>query len=213
MLTKKQRDLLLLIHQKLGEAGVPPSFDEMREALGLKSKSGVHRLITALVERGYLRRLPHKARALEITRLPEDMKSRLFRAPESVEKIIDKVPLYGKIAAGTPIEAIRNEGQTIAVPATLLGPGAFYALTVEGDSMIDAGIRNNDTVIVRKCETANAGDIVVALLDDLEVTLKRIGYEGDTILLKAENPAYPTRSYAAGRVRIQGTLAALMRTY
>lgn len=222
MLTKKQKDLLLFIHEKMSEDDIPPSFEEMKNALGLKSKSGIHRLISALVERGYIERLPHRARALQIIRLPDGFK------PKAEEKamtnlsndmsmptnfILDEVPLYGRIAAGTPIEAVRDEGQTISLPQGMVGSGEHYALTVDGDSMINAGIHDHDTVIIRRCDTANNGDIVVALVDDLEVTLKRLRRAGNKIVLEPENDAHEPRILEPERVKIQGILASLMRTY
>ncbi|MGN7438445.1 MAG: transcriptional repressor LexA [Alcanivorax sp.] len=218
MLTKKQKDLLLFIHEKLSEDDIPPSFEEMKNALGLKSKSGIHRLISALVERGYIERLPHRARALQIKKLPEGLKP----APQPIAQnndhdgyipMLDQVPLLGKIAAGTPIEAVRDEGESIALPQGLLGHGEHYALTVEGDSMIKAGIHDQDTVIIRRADTANNGEIVVALVDDLEVTLKRLRRAGSKIVLEPENDAYEPRVLEPERVKIQGKLANLIRTY
>ncbi len=206
----------------MSEDDIPPSFEEMKNALGLKSKSGIHRLISALVERGYIERLPHRARALQIIRLPDGFK------PKAEEKamtnlsndmsmpanfILDEVPLYGRIAAGTPIEAVRDEGQTISLPQGMVGSGEHYALTVDGDSMINAGIHDHDTVIIRRCDTANNGDIVVALVDDLEVTLKRLRRAGNKIVLEPENDAHEPRILEPERVKIQGILASLMRTY
>jgi repressor LexA len=225
MLTKKQRDLLLLIHERMTKGDIAPSFEEMRDQLGLKSKSGIHRLITGLVERGYLARLPHRARALEVKKLPEGYvpgtadKSTAANTNRAINAVhadsvgVATVPLLGKIAAGTPIEAIADSGDGIDIPSSLLGRGDFYALTVQGDSMIDAGINHGDTVIIRRCDTADNGAIVVALIDDLEVTLKRLRRKDGMIILQAENPAYDDRSLSPGRVKIQGQLASLIRTY
>lgn len=227
MLTKKQRDLLILIHERMAEGDVAPSFEEMKEALGLKSKSGIHRLISALVERGYLERLPHRARALEIKRLPEgytpkDSGSAAQGQPAAAASVFDKrfvpdfrpIPLYGKIAAGTPIEAIRHEGQNIDVPPDMVsGNGEHYALTVDGDSMIKAGINNRDTVIIRRADTANNGDIVVALVDGEEVTLKRLLRKDGKIILQPENDDHEPQIYEPGRVQVQGKLVSLYRTY
>lgn len=226
MLTRKQRDLLLFIHERMSSGDVAPSFEEMKEALGLKSKSGVHRLISALVERGYLERLPHRARALEVRKLPEGSKppasdtsiaAKTTRAIDSVKAQVmsafDSIPLYGRIAAGTPIEAIRDEGSHVEVPPSLLGHGEHYALTVAGDSMIKAGINDGDTVIIRKAETAHNGTIVVALVDDSEVTLKRFRKSGSKVILEPENDAYEPRVLDPDRVKIQGHLVSLMRTY
>jgi repressor LexA len=244
------------------ETGVPPSFDEMKDALDLRSKSGIHRLITALEERGYIRRLEKRARALEIVRLPENMAEgvrpaatrnqaqRLARVepargprsegrgdPRMESRMENRipadtraasgylrgrghdpegvmpVPILGRIAAGTPIEALQNRVADVSVPSTLIGGGEHYALEVTGDSMINAGILDGDTVIIRKSDSANTGDIVVALVDDNEATLKRLRRRGDSIALEAANPAYETRLYGADRVRIQGTLVGLIRRY
>lgn len=212
MLTKKQKDLLLYIHEKMSIDDIPPSFEEMKDALGLKSKSGIHRLISALVERGYIERLPHRARALQIKRLPGDLTPKPTQQAAN-DITLDQVPLYGRIAAGTPIEAVRDEGETIALPQGFLGTGEHYALTVDGESMINAGIHDQDTVIIRKCETANDGDIVVALVDDLEVTLKRIYRKGGQVTLKPENDTHQPRTLESNRVKIQGKLSSLLRTY
>jgi repressor LexA len=221
MLTQKQRDLLLLIHHKMAQGDLAPSFDEMREELGLKSKSGVHRLITGLVERGYLRRLPHRARALEVVRLPEGYGA----GPAARDRVVAlpvasipaagmvTVPLMGKIAAGTPIEAIRHDGAHVDVPESVLGRGDYYALTVQGESMMDAGIHSGDTVIIRRGDTAENGAIVVALVDDAEVTLKRLRRKDGMVILQAENPAFEDRALPPHRVQIQGQLASLMRVY
>jgi repressor LexA len=224
MLTKKQRDLLLFINERIGGGDIAPSFDEMRDALGLKSKSGIHRLITALVERGYIERLPHRARALKVVKLPENYKPNNGNdnnasndgpdnSPFTTSARVDPIPLYGKIAAGTPIEAIRNEGEYFEMPSTMLGSGEHYALRVDGDSMIEAGINDEDIVIIKRCQTANNGAIVVALVDGEEVTLKRLGKKDGQIALIPENSAHETRYLDADRVNIQGELVSLYRTY
>ncbi len=223
MLTKKQRDLLLFIHERLLEDDVPPSFEEMKEALGLKSKSGIHRLISALVERGYIERLPHRARAIEIIRLPDGMKSEnaantgsnTVSVPEGVPhpSVFAEVPLYGKIAAGTPIEAISTPDHSIQIPQDYLGRGEHYALTIEGDSMVNAGILDGDTVVIQRCDTANNGEIIVALVDDHEATLKRLRRAGNKIVLEPENENYEPRILEPDRVKIQGKLASLLRNY
>ncbi|UCH74537.1 MAG: transcriptional repressor LexA [Rhodospirillales bacterium] len=222
MLTRKQYELLNFINNRLESTGVSPSFDEMKDALHLKSKSGIHRLITGLEERGFIRRLPHRARALEVTRLPENMggqiKGNVLRpnfeggttgAPAEHKHL----PLLGRIAAGTPIEALRDSASEVEVPSALIGSGDHYALTVEGDSMVDAGIFDGDTVLIRSCDTAENGAIVVALIDDSEVTLKRLRRKGASIALEAANPAYETRIFGPDRVRVQGRLIGLMRAY
>ena len=242
MLTRKQRELLKFIQEKLGETGISPSFDEMKEALGLKSKSGVHRLITGLEERGFIKRLPHRARALDVVRLPEDQTAKAAQAAQASRPGEERrpglnvirgdftpslpgalvaaqpgnslqLPLYGKIAAGTPIEALRDNSNAVDVPANLLGRGEHYALTVEGDSMVDAGIHDGDMVVIERCETAENGTIVVALIDNSEVTLKRLRRKGDSIALEPANPAHKTRIFGPDRVRIQGRLVSLMRRY
>jgi repressor LexA len=229
MLTKKQKDLLLFIHERMAEGDIAPSFDEMREALKLKSKSGIHRLITGLVERGYLERLPHRARALEVRKLPEgykpksEDKSRASTQTREINSVIaqaalaanvNSIPLYGRIAAGTPIEAIRNETNLVEVPTNLIGgKGKHYALEVDGDSMIKAGINDGDTVIIRECDNAEDGAIVVALVDGEEVTLKRLKRQKGKVHLIPENDDYETRILEADRVQIQGRLVSLMRTY
>jgi repressor LexA len=235
MLTRKQYELLMLIHERMTTEGVPPSFDEMKDALGLKSKSGVHRLVTALEERGFIRRLHHRARALEVVKLPEAsgrvarLTSAGFRpqviqgdfAPltgRAVEQISDRdsieaLPLYGKIAAGTPIEALRDQSNAIGVPAGMLGNGEHYALEVAGDSMLDAGILEGDTVVIQRCDTAENGSIVVALVDNNEVTLKRLRRRGDSIALEPANKAYETRIFGPDRVKVQGRLVGLIRNY
>ena len=235
MLTKKQSELLRFIHERLQDEGVPPSFDEMKEALDLRSKSGIHRLIMALEERGFIKRLANRARAIEVLRLPESAtvasppQARKFspsviagslgrvRQPSPSQAVNDNppvmIPVMGRIAAGTPIEAIQTRTQTIAMPADFLGGGEHYALEVRGDSMIEAGIHENDTVIIRKQDTAETGDIIVALIDDEEATLKRLRKRGASIALEAANPAYETRIFGPDRVRIQGKLVSLMRRY
>ena len=234
MLTSKQKELLMFIHERLKETGVPPSFDEMKDALDLKSKSGIHRLITALEERGFVRRLPHRARAMEILRLPESVvqtvgsaRSRGF-SPSVIEGSLGRVPqiaegesmpqtvsvpVMGRIAAGVPIEAIQTRLDTIDVPPELLSKGEHFALEVTGDSMIDAGILEGDTIIIRKCEDATNGDIVVALVDEEEATLKRLRRRGDSIALEAANQAYETRIFGPDRVRVQGRIVGLIRRY
>jgi repressor LexA len=222
MLTKKQRDLLVFIHDRMQKSDVAPSFEEMKEALKLKSKSGIHRLITALEERGYIERLPHRARALEIKRLPDGMKPKNASsaaapaprsAPAANDSSFDMIPLYGKIAAGTPIEAIAHEGDSIQVPAGFAGSGDLYALTIEGDSMINAGIHDGDTVIIKRCDSAENGVIVVALVDDQEATLKRLRRAGNKIVLEPENDAHEPQILEPRRVKIQGRLVSLMRSY
>lgn len=230
MLTKKQHELLLFIHRRLRETGVSPSFDEMKDALDLKSKSGIHRLITGLEERGFIRRLPHRARALEILRFPDDMDGAAGSSGTVVEgpfgskpahaepaaeadSAAVELPLYGKIAAGTPVEALRDHAATVAVPAGLIGGGDHYALTVEGDSMCEAGILDGDTVIVRRCDTAENGTIVVALVDNQEVTLKRLLRRPGKIALEPANKAYETREFGPDRVAVQGRLVGLLRRY
>ncbi|HEX2763644.1 MAG TPA: transcriptional repressor LexA [Allosphingosinicella sp.] len=216
MLTRKQSELLTYISQRLGESGVSPSFEEMKDALELKSKSGVHRLISALEERGFIRRLPNRARALEILRMPDakagatPARSNL-RPPEAANDVID-LPLHGRIAAGMPIEAL--EGQTsLPVPAALLGPGEHYALEVAGDSMVEEGILDGDYALIRKTETARDGEIVVALIDDSEATLKTFRREGQMIRLDPANRRYDPQRYRPDQVRIQGRLAGLLRRY
>ncbi|MBL4804577.1 MAG: transcriptional repressor LexA [Alphaproteobacteria bacterium] len=221
MLTKKQRDLLLFIHQHMSEDDVPPSFEEMKDALGLKSKSGIHRLISGLEERGYIERLPHRARALQIKKLPDGIKKDSENMANAVTAAyandslpdFDQVPLYGKIAAGTPIEAIRDEGSFIQIPPGFAGSGELYALTIEGDSMINAGIHDSDVVVIKRCDTAENGTIIVALVDDEEATLKRLRRAGNKIVLEPENDEYEPRILEPDRVKIQGRLVSLMRTY
>lgn len=220
MLTKKQRDLLLFIHEHMTDDDVAPSFEEMKEALGLKSKSGIHRLITGLVERGYIERLPHRARALEIKRLPDGFKPKnqdnvaQFSAPAPANMDnFEEIPLYGKIAAGTPIEAIRDEVETIAIPPGFAGSGDTYALTIDGDSMIEAGINDGDTVIIKRCESAENGAIIVALVDGEEATLKTLRRSGNKIILEPANAEHEPQVLDPNRVQIQGRLVSLLRTY
>jgi repressor LexA len=248
VLTKKQYELLMFIHERVRESGVPPSFDEMKDALDLKSKSGIHRLITALEERGFLRRIEKRARALEIIKLPDNIAdtvrpattrsqvqrmnpagarhgrseirgssdARVAGSPrrtggESEGSV--NVPMVGRIAAGTPIEALQNRISDVPVPMGMIGRGDHYALEVTGDSMINAGILDGDTVIIQESDTANSGEIIVALVDESEATLKRLRRRGDSIALEAANPAYETRLYGADRVRVQGKLVGLIRRY
>ncbi|MBR2922281.1 MAG: transcriptional repressor LexA [Alphaproteobacteria bacterium] len=217
MLTPKQYNLLMFINKTLKETGCCPSFDEMKDALGLKSKSGIHALIDALVERNFLKKLPHKARALEVVRLPKLKPSSIIAEEKLKEEALAsstvELPLYGKIAAGTPIEAIANESEKVSVPLNMIHGGEYYALTIEGDSMIGAGIMNGDTVIIKKTNVAHNGDIVVALVDDCEATLKQIKKDGPEVLLIPKNEAYETRRLPASRVKIQGILSSLIRTY
>jgi repressor LexA len=233
MLTKKQHELLMYINQRLAATGVAPSFDEMKDALHLRSKSGIHRLISGLEERGFIRRLPHRARALEVTRLPEesaapstgergrfsptvirgDFSGALPGTPVTADIQAVDLPLYGRIAAGTPIEALRDQSNTVAVPGSLVGRGEHYALEVAGDSMVDAGILDGDTVIVQRCDTAENGSIVVALVDNVEVTLKRLRRRGASIALEPANQAYETRIFGPDRVKVQGRLVGLLRRY
>jgi repressor LexA len=214
--------LLLYIHERIKESGVSPSFDEMKEALDLASKSGIHRLITALEERGFLRRLPHRARALEVLKLPDSAataappRGRGAFRPSVVSEDRDNgatIPILGQIAAGVPIEALQNEIGRISAPPDLIGAGDHFALEVKGDSMIQAGILDGDVVIIKRSETADSGDIVVALVDSEEATLKRLRKRGNSIALEAANPAYETRIFGPDRVRIQGKLVAMIRRY
>src|SRR6476661_8145369 len=218
MLTAKQRELLMFIRQRLGEDGVSPSFDEMREALDLKSKSGVHRLISALEERGFIRRLPNRARALEVLKLPETAQTATATvtplrpvAPAPANDTIE-LPLHGRIAAGTPIEALQGT-ETFSVPAALLGPGEHYALEVSGDSMVDEGILDGDFALIRKVDVARDGEIVVALIDNEEATLKTYRREGNMVRLDPANRQYEAQRYDPRRVQIQGRLAGLIRRY
>lgn len=233
MLTKKQLDLLDFIHKRVQRDGVPPSFDEMKEALDLRSKSGIHRLITALEERGFIRRLAHRARAIEIVKLPESMGGapqpgftpRVIEgdkpsapAPSGAQSVsavqATTIPLVGRIAAGVPIEAINQLDASVAVPGQMLsGSGDHYALEVRGDSMIEAGINDGDVVVIRETSSADNGDIVVALVEDHEATLKRYMRKGDSIALEAANPAYETRIFTDDKVKVQGKLVGLIRTY
>jgi repressor LexA len=216
VLTAKQRELLLFIDARLKESGISPSFDEMREALDLKSKSGVHRLISALEERGFIRRLPNRARALEVVKLPETRPSATVTPirPAVAAPANDtlEIPLHGRIAAGTPIEALQGT-ESFAVPAALLGPGEHYALEVSGDSMVDEGILDGDFALIRKADTARDGEIVVALIDNEEATLKTYRREGRMIRLDPANSRYEPQRYDEGRVQIQGRLAGLIRRY
>ena len=215
MLTSKQRELLLFVQDRLGKTGVSPSFDEMREALELKSKSGVHRLISALEERGFIRRLPNRARALEVLKLPDSSAPAGAAAkpalPPAANDTID-LPLHGRIAAGTPIEALQGT-ETFAVPAALLGPGEHYALEVSGDSMVEEGILDGDFALIRKADVARDGEIVVALVNEEEATLKTFRREGNMIRLDPANRSYEPQRYRPEQVQIQGRLAGLIRRY
>jgi len=240
MLTKKQHELLMFINQRLAATGIAPSFDEMKDALNLRSKSGIHRLISGLEERGFIRRLAHRARALEVTRLPEesaapsgalsatggtergrfsptvirgDFAGALAGTPVAPDTAAVDLPLYGRIAAGTPIEALRDQNNSVGVPGSLIGRGEHYALEVAGDSMIDAGILDGDTVIIQRCDTAESGAIVVALVDNVEATLKRLRRRGASIALEPANQAYETRIFGPDRVKVQGRLVGLLRRY
>jgi len=233
MLTKKQHELLMFIHERIRETGVSPSFDEMKEALDLASKSGIHRLITALEERGFIRRLAHRARALEVVKLPEQATTAApakGRAPfrpdviqggglnprptvaEAADDVRD-LPLLGKIAAGTPIAAIQHERERLPVPEAMLGAGEHYLLEIEGDSMIEAGILDGDTVIIKRVENASSGEIVVALVEGEEATLKRLRKKGQSIALEPANSAYETRIFGPDQVEVQGKLVGLLRRY
>ena len=230
MLTRKQQELLLFINERLGRDGVSPSFDEMKDAVGLKSKSGIHRLITALEERGFIRRLPHRARALEVLKLPPGVGEQIStlaviegsreRAPvrhappaRSNDDGTISLALHGKIAAGTPIEALSDPTRSFDVPASMVGSRDCFALEIEGDSMIDAGILDGDVIVVERCQTAENGTIVVALVDDHEATLKRLRRHRDSIALEPANPAYETRIFGPDRVKLQGRLIGLVRSY
>ncbi|MBB3712570.1 repressor LexA [Limimaricola variabilis] len=226
MLTRKQSDLLEFIHRRIKADGVPPSFDEMKDALDLRSKSGIHRLITALEERGFIRRLAHRARALEIIKLPEAMENRFAAEglsteadpkpsdmPPEIAAMAMNLPVMGRIAAGVPISAISEISHEVAVPGSMLGQGNHYALEVHGDSMIQAGINDGDLVVIRETASADNGDIVVALIEDQEATLKRFRRNGRRIALEAANPAYETRIYSDDQVRVQGRLVGLIRNY
>ena len=237
MLTQKQKELLLFIHERMQDQGVPPSFDEMKDALDLKSKSGIHRLITALVERGFIRRLPHRARAIEVIKLPEysDAAATAAKRPGFQPSVIEgsrgkireldvppshmldsrtvSVPVMGRIAAGVPISAIQSHSHDIACPPDLLTNGEHFALEVKGDSMIEAGIHDGDTIIIRRCDSAENGDIVVALVEKEEATLKRLRKKGSTIALEAANPEFKTRIFGPDQIDIQGRLVGLIRRY
>ncbi|CAN7458163.1 transcriptional repressor LexA [Phyllobacterium sp. LjRoot231] len=238
MLTRKQHELLLFIHERLKETGIPPSFDEMKDALDLASKSGIHRLITALEERGFIRRLANRARALEVLRLPDSIAPGLNAqrkfSPSVIEGSLGRnvapprqtrqsddsngstvinIPVMGRIAAGVPISAIQNQTHMIGLPPDMIGSGEHYALEVKGDSMIEAGIFDGDTVVIKRGDTANPGEIVVALVDDEEATLKRFRRKGASIALEAANPAYETRIFGPDRVQVQGKLVGLIRRY
>jgi repressor LexA len=230
MLTRKQHELLMFIHERIKETGVSPSFDEMKDALDLASKSGIHRLITALEERGFLRRLAHRARALEVVKLPEQATAAAppkgrgaFRpqlvetsagsAPAGAANDVRELPVLGRIAAGTPIEAIQHERDRLLVPESILGAGEHFVLEVQGDSMIQAGILDGDFVVIRKTNSANSGEIVVALVMGEEATLKRLRRKGASIALEAANPAYETRIFGPDQVQVQGKLVGLIRRY
>ncbi|HMF67826.1 MAG TPA: transcriptional repressor LexA [Phyllobacterium sp.] len=239
MLTRKQHELLLFIHERLKETGIPPSFDEMKDALDLASKSGIHRLITALEERGFIRRLANRARALEVLRLPDSIapglnaqrkfspsviegslgrnvaapRQQTRQSDESNASTVISIPVMGRIAAGVPISAIQNQTHMIGLPPDMIGSGEHYALEVKGDSMIEAGIFDGDTVVIKRGNTANPGEIVVALVDDEEATLKRFRRKGASIALEAANPAYETRIFGPDRVQVQGKLVGLIRRY
>lgn len=246
MLTRKQHELLLFINERLKESGVPPSFDEMKDALDLASKSGIHRLITALEERGFIRRLPNRARALEVLRMPESLTPSFNAARKFSPSVIQggqggsgqgnsgpqgknsrlqsagndddvpanvSIPVMGRIAAGVPIDAIQHKTHSISVPPDMIMGGEHYALEVKGDSMIDAGIFDGDTVIIRNADTANPGEIIVALVDEEEATLKRFRRKGASIALEAANPAYETRIFGPDRIKVQGKLVGLIRRY
>ena len=236
MLTRKQYELLVYLDKELRKKGVSPSFDEMKDALGLKSKSGIHRLITGLEERGFIRRLPHRARAIKVLRLPDNMDGPVANAGQKttgkriaanviegdfklagVSPVADsesvQLPLYGRIAAGTPIDALRDRSNAIGIPSDMIGKGEHYALEIEGDSMIDAGIHEGDTVIIRRSDSADNGSIVVALVEDTEVTLKRLRRKGASIALEPANTEYETRIFGPDQVKVQGSLVGLIRKY
>jgi repressor LexA len=235
MLTSKQKELLIYIHKCVQQTGVPPSFDEMKEALDLRSKSGIHRLITALEERGFVRRLPHRARALEIIKLPDALTEPTARKTGFTPSVIEgggqraqperkpaevpvagggiAVPMMGRIAAGVPISAIQNHSQDVICPPDMIGNGEHFALEVRGDSMIDAGIHDGDVVIIKRTQSAESGDIVVALVEDEEATLKRIRKRGNAIALEAANAAYETRIFGPDQIKVQGRLVGLLRRY
>ncbi len=226
MLTKKQKNLLIFINKKLRSTGVSPSYEEMKESLNLKSKSGIHRLISALEERGFIKRLAHKARALEVIKLPETASANdIYNSfsPSIIKGGLDEenlnnsndteIPVLGKIAAGTPVEAIQNEVSRIPLPANIEKDGEFFGLKVQGDSMIEAGINDGDTVIVKKADTADNGKIVVALIDDHEAMLKRIRRKGKTVALESANRNYETKIFGPDRVKVQGILVSLYRNF
>jgi repressor LexA len=230
MLTRKQHELLMFIHERIKETGVSPSFDEMKDALDLASKSGIHRLITALEERGFLRRLPHRARALEVVKMPQQAtaaappKGRTPFRPQVVEGVrapdgpaatadVRELPVLGRIAAGTPIEAIQHERDRVPVPESMLGAGEHFILEIQGDSMINAGILDGDQVIIKRTDSAHSGEIVVALVKGEEATLKRLRKKGASIALEAANPAYETRIFGPDQVQVQGRLVGLLRRY
>ena len=212
MLTQKQKDLLILIDKRIKAVGVPPSYDEMKDSLGLASKSGIHRLITALEERGFLRRLPNKARAIEVLKLPDGYNAAQALTPVAANDSYE-IPFVGKIAAGLPIAAIEDSYNLMAVPPTMLGNGDHFALEVEGESMIEAGIMDGDIVVIRKANSARNNEIVVALVDREEATLKRIYKSGSQVELIAENKDFPTKTYGPDRVEVQGILVGLVRNY
>ena len=235
MLTRKQQELLIFINERLSKDGISPSFDEMKDALRLKSKSGIHRLISGLEERGFIRRLPHRARALEVTRMPESLNAKVSdvvnkttagvrnasqkigeavgRAARAVAEGITPLPMLGRIAAGTAIEALNTHSGTLDVPAMLVGRGDHYVLEVAGDSMVEAGILDGDSVIIQKCDTVDNGEVAVALIDGQEVTLKSLYRKGATIDLVPANHNYQTMSFPASRVQVQGKLVGLLRRY
>jgi repressor LexA len=228
MLTRKQYDLLMFLNDRIQRDGVSPSFDEMKDALDLRSKSGIHRLISALEERGFIRRLAHRARAIEVVRLPDNLpeKRRAGFRPTlvdgtppppaqamEIEPSSFELPVMGRIAAGTPIEAIQHPSRHIGVPASMIGSGEHYALEVKGDSMVNAGIRDGDIVVIRRQPNAETGDIVVALVEEQEATLKRLRRRGTSIALEAANPDYETRVYRDDQVKVQGRLVGLIRSY
>ena len=225
MLTKKQKNLLLYINKKIRSTGISPSYEEMKNSLNLKSKSGIHRLISALEERGFIKRLAHKARALEVLKLPETASANdIYNSfspsvikggldNENSKKSIHEIPVLGKIAAGTPVEAIQNEVSRVAIPEALSKDGEHFGLKVSGDSMIEAGIKDGDTVIVKKSDTANNGQIVVALIDDHEAMLKRIRKKGKVIALESANKRYETKIFGPDRVKVQGVLVSLYRNF
>ena len=225
MLTKKQKNLLIFINEKLKRTGISPSYDEMRVSLNLKSKSGIHRLISALEERGFIKRLPHTARALEVIKLPENagaqdlynnFSPKIIKGGLDLNKIDNEevfVPVLGKIAAGAPIEALEDKTESLPLSKSFLGSNEYFALKVEGDSMIDAGINTGDYVIIKKTNIAESGKIVVALIDDHEATLKRMRKKGPSVALESANPAYETKIYNSERVKIQGVLASLYRKF